>query len=105
MPKMLENLSDLVDFLIGSTTKEIEEAGFAYGFKDGFFYLSYKEVSVKFEFVDNNFEHVYVSFQGNDKIQDIDINNDVDDDDISQIILRRFNEIIVPVGERCLEGL
>lgn len=104
MPKRLENLAELFDFLIGSTTKEIDEAGFAYSFKDGFSYLTYKEVSVKFEVVDNNIEHVYVSFQNNDTIQEIDINEDVDDA-ISQIILRRFNEIIVPIGERCLEGL
>ena len=45
-----------------------------------------------------------MSLQGNPKVQKIDINDDVDDD-VSQIIIDKFNKIIVPIGEQCLEGV
>ncbi len=104
MSKRLESLEELYDFLASSTTKEIEEVGFEMSFKDGLFYLSYKDISVAFAVHDNYIEHVYVSLQGNQKVQNIDINDDVDDD-VSMIIIDKFNKIIVPIGEQCLEGV
>lgn len=38
------------------------------------------------------------------KCKNIDINDDVDDD-VSRIIIDKFNKIIVPIGEQCLEGV
>lgn len=104
MSKMLESLEELVDFLMSSTTMEIEKVGFEYGFRDGLFCISYKDMSVSFDFHDNYMEHIYVSLQGNQKVQNIDICN-CDYDDTSQIILDKFNKIIVPIGEQCLEGV
>lgn len=105
MSKKLESLEELVDFLMSSTIKEIEEVGFDKGFKDDLFYISYKDMSVSFDFHDKYIEHLYVSLQGNPKVQKIDINDDDVDDDVSQIIIDKFNKIIVPIGEQCLEGV
>ena len=104
MLKRLESLEELVDFLTSSTISEIDEVGFDPGFKDGLFCISYKDISVAFDFNDKYIEHLYVSLQGNQKVQNIDINGDVDDD-VSRIIIDKFNKIIVPIGERCLEGV
>lgn len=73
-------------------------------FKDGLFCISYKDISVAFDLNDKYIEHLYVSLQGNPKVQNIDINDDVDDD-VSMIIIDKFNKIIVPIGEQCLEGV
>mgnify|MGYP000340410012 CR=1 FL=1 len=103
MRKRLENFADLFDFLISSTTKEIEEVGFSMSFKNGLFCLSYKDVFCAFK-VDDDIEHVYVTLQNDARIQGIEINDNVDEE-IIQTVLRRFNEIIVPIGELCLGGI
>ena len=105
MRKRLEKFADLFDFLISSTTEELKEAGFSMSFQNGLFNLFYKGgVSCSFKVNDNDIERVYVTLQNDARIQNIEINDNVDDE-IIQIVLRRFNEIIIPIGDLCLEGV